>query len=388
MMTLDRGIVERLVRDALTKKFPDAHSRKAAGSEPGKVVVNVSARHAHVTQEDLERLFGKGHQLKPAKWLYQDGFFAAEETITLVGPRQRIIPNVRILGPCRDHSQVELAFTDAVALGLDIPVRKSGDIKNSPGCWIMGPAGMIHLEQGVIRHERHVHMGPADLARYGVKDGDTFFDAAQNARIVRAAEQYYRIMYQGSRESWNLRDRHMFETLQRLMQYRPKAKAIVWAHNSHIGNAAATSMGWEGEFNIGELCRTAYGEAAIAIGFGTDRGTVVAASDWDTPMEVKAVRPARSDSYEFLLRHAGHVRSLTDWRSPARADLRDLLSLPRLERAIGVVYRPDTELLSHYFRAVLSEQFDAYVWFETTRAVTPLGPERPKGTPESYPFGL
>ncbi len=173
MMTLDRGIVERLVRDALTKKLPSTSGR-GVGDDGAvtKLVVNVSARHAHVTQEDLERLFGKGHKLKPAKWLYQDGFFAAEETITVIGPRQRIIPNVRILGPCRDHSQIELAFTDAVALGLDVPVRKSGDHRDSPGCWIMGPAGMIHLERGVIRHERHVHMGPADLTRYGVKDGD------------------------------------------------------------------------------------------------------------------------------------------------------------------------------------------------------------------------
>ena len=223
---------------------------------------------------------------------------------------------------------------------------------------------------------------------YAARDGETFFDAAQNARIVRAAEQYYRIMYQGSRESWNLRDRHMFDTLQRLMQNRPKAKTIVWAHNSHIGNAAATSMGWEGEFNIGELCRTAYGEAMVAIGFGTDRGTVAAASDWGDPMEVKTVRPARTDSYEYLFRHAGHARALTDWRHPARRDLREMLAVPRLERAIGVVYRPDTELLSHYFRAVLSEQFDGYVWFETTRAVTPLGLDRPKGMVESYPFGL
>ena len=223
---------------------------------------------------------------------------------------------------------------------------------------------------------------------YEVWDGEKFFDAAQNARIVRAAEHYYRIMYQGSRESWNLRDRHMFDTLQRLMQHRPKAKAIVWAHNSHIGNAAATSMGWEGEFNIGELCRTAYGEAMVAIGFGTDRGTVAAASDWDSPMEVKTVRPARADSFEYLFRHAGHARTLTDWRHPSRSELRDMLAAPRLERAIGVVYRPDTELLSHYFRAVLSEQFDAYVWFESTKAVSPLGPERPMGTPESYPFGL
>jgi erythromycin esterase-like protein len=223
---------------------------------------------------------------------------------------------------------------------------------------------------------------------YAAQDGEPFFSAAQNARIVRAAEQYYRIMYQGARESWNLRDRHMFDTLQRLMEHRPKAKAIVWAHNSHIGNAAATSMGWEGEFNIGELCRTAYGNSMVAIGFGTDRGTVAAASDWDSPMEIKDVRPARSDSYEYMFRHAGHARTLTDWRSSARQDLRDLLAIPRLERAIGVIYRPDTELLSHYFRAVLSEQFDAYVWFENSRAVTPLTRGQAEGMPETYPFGL
>jgi erythromycin esterase-like protein len=224
---------------------------------------------------------------------------------------------------------------------------------------------------------------------YAAKDGEQFFDAAQNARIVRAAEQYYRIMYEGSRESWNLRDRHMFDTLNMLMRHRgPAAKAIVWAHNSHVGNAAATSMGWEGEFNIGELCRTAYGDDLVAIGFGTDRGTVAAASDWDAPMEFKTVLPARPDSYEYLFRRTGHARSLTDWQAPGHVELRELLSEPRLERAIGVVYRPDNELLSHYFRAVLSEQFDGYVWFETTRAVTPLGEEHMKGTAESYPFGL
>ena len=223
---------------------------------------------------------------------------------------------------------------------------------------------------------------------YAGHDGETFFNAAQNARIVRAAEQYYRTMYRGSRESWNLRDRHMFDTLQTLIHHRPKAKTIVWAHNSHVGNAAATSMGWEGEFNIGELCRTAYGEDMVAIGFGTDRGTVAAASDWDSPMEIKNVRTARDDSYEYLFRHAGHGRSLTDWRAPARGALREALSIPRLERAIGVVYRPDSELLSHYFQAVLSEQFDAYVWFETSRAITPLGTGHPEGMPETYPFGL
>lgn len=224
---------------------------------------------------------------------------------------------------------------------------------------------------------------------YSSRDGEPFFSASQNARIVRAAEQYYRAMYESSRESWNLRDRHMFDTLQRLMHHRgQKAKAVVWAHNSHIGNAAATSMGWEGEFNIGELCRTAFGNDLVAIGFGTDRGTVAAASDWDSPMEVKAVRPAREDSYEYLFHRTGRARSLTDWRRADRNELRKLLSESRLERAIGVVYRPDTELLSHYFHAVLSEQFDAYVWFDTTAAITPLKTEPPAGTPETYPFGL
>lgn len=206
---------------------------------------------------------------------------------------------------------------------------------------------------------------------YVAKDGEAFFDAEQNARIVRAAEEYYRIMYHGSTESWNLRDRHMFDTLQALLRRRPEAKAIVWAHNSHVGNAAATSMGWEGEFNIGELCRTAFGDDCIAIGFGTDRGTVAAATQWDDPMEIKTVRAAREDSFEYLFRRTGEPRSLTDWRI-AHPELREALSSPRLERAIGVIYRPETELQSHYFRAALSEQFDAFVWFEETHAVTPL----------------
>jgi propanediol utilization protein len=167
--TLDRPSIERLVREELTRQFA---GRERNGSAKNRLVVNISARHCHVTQADLERLFGKGHQLKPLKALYQDGFFAAEEAVTIVGPRQRVIPNLRILGPCRDHSQVELAFTDAISLGLDAPVRKSGDHRDSPGCYLLGPAGMIEMSRGVIRHERHVHMGPSDATAYGVKDGD------------------------------------------------------------------------------------------------------------------------------------------------------------------------------------------------------------------------
>jgi erythromycin esterase-like protein len=223
------------------------------------------------------------------------------------------------------------------------------------------------------------------------RDGEAYFDAVQNARIVRAAEQYYRIMYRGSRESWNLRDRHMFDTLQRVLENRgPGAKAVVWAHNSHIGDASATSMGWQGEFNIGELCRSAFRDDAISIGFGTDRGTVLAAHEWDGHAEIMQVRPARADSYEHLFRKTGISRSLTDWRSSRqdRRELRDLLREPRLERAIGVIYRPDTELTSHYFRAVLAEQFDAFVWFEETGAVTPFGSAELEPSAETYPFGL
>jgi propanediol utilization protein len=169
--TLDRSLIERLVRQALTEKLAgNGHALKAPAAP--RLVVNISARHCHVTQEDLERLFGKGHKLHVHKSLYQDGFFAAAETVTIIGPRHRLITGLRILGPCRDHSQVELAFTDAISLGLDIPVRKSGDHRDSPGCYLLGPAGMIELPRGVIRHERHVHMGPSDAAHYGVRDGE------------------------------------------------------------------------------------------------------------------------------------------------------------------------------------------------------------------------
>jgi len=219
-------------------------------------------------------------------------------------------------------------------------------------------------------------------------DGDDYFDAVQNARIVRAAESYYRAMYRGSVTSWNLRDRHMFDTLQALMAQRSNARTVIWAHNSHIGKASATAMGWNGEFNIGELVRAAYGDQAVLIGFGTDRGTVAAASDWGAQMQVMQVRPARDDSWEAAFRSTGYARSLTDWRKRKNDALGKVLSQSLLERAIGVVYRPQTELASHYFEAVLADQFDAYVWFEETRAVTPLGPERPHGAPETWPFGL
>ncbi len=169
-MSISRTDVERIVRDVLARQMGAVSD--VTPSKPNPLVVNISARHCHLTQEHVEVLFGKGHQLTPKKWLYQDGYFAAEETVAVVGPRRRMLPEVRVLGPCRGDSQVELAFTDSISLGLDLPVRISGDIQGTPGGLLVGPAGSLELRQGMIRAMRHVHMNPGEMAYYGVKSGD------------------------------------------------------------------------------------------------------------------------------------------------------------------------------------------------------------------------
>lgn len=166
---LHRAVVEHWVRVAVYQRLGKTLPRVAEAPNP--LVVNVSARHCHLTQEAVEVLFGKGHQLTPMKWLYQDGQFAAKESLTLIGPRSRVISNLRILGPCRTLNQVELAYTDAIALGFDIPLRLSGNIEGTPGGMLMGPAGFFEMKQGVIRALRHVHMHPDDADFYGVKNG-------------------------------------------------------------------------------------------------------------------------------------------------------------------------------------------------------------------------
>ncbi|HEX9965878.1 MAG TPA: protein-L-isoaspartate(D-aspartate) O-methyltransferase [Allosphingosinicella sp.] len=220
---------------------------------------------------------------------------------------------------------------------------------------------------------------------------DEWLDAAANARLIKNAEAYYRVMYYGSAESWNLRDTHMFETLCQLLEAKgPEAKAVVWAHNSHIGNAAHTEMGQvREELNIGQLAKERFGHEARLIGFGTHGGTVAAATDWDEPMEVKTVRPSLPGSYERLCHDSGLPRFLLDLREGAAHDrIVEALLEPRLERFIGVIYRPETERWSHYAEAVLPNQFDAWVWFDETEAVTPLGEEPQSGEDETYPFGL
>jgi erythromycin esterase-like protein len=229
-----------------------------------------------------------------------------------------------------------------------------------------------------------------ELVRRQRRDGrdDDLLDAAANARLVASAEEYYRVMYYGGAESWNLRDTHMADTLDQLLRARgPDSKAVVWAHNSHIGDARETDMGWSREeLNLGQLCRERYGEAAALIGFGTHTGKVTAATDWGGEMEVKAVNPSRHDSIERLFHDAGVSPALLDFG--AHPELAEALAQPRLERFIGVIYRPDTERWSHYAEARISRQFDAWVWFDETSAVSPIGGETNDGPADTFPFGL
>jgi protein-L-isoaspartate(D-aspartate) O-methyltransferase len=262
--------------------------------------------------------------------------------------------------------------------------------------WRSDPAsyGRMALSEGYARCEEPVvaqlrALFEQSRALAG-KDGDDFLDAVQNARLVASAEAYYRAMYYGSAESWNLRDTHMFDTLELLLRAKgPHAKAVVWAHNSHIGDARHTDMGTaRGELNLGQLCREHHGEEARLIGFGTHAGTVAAATDWDGPMDIKRINPSRPDSYERLCHDSGLGCFFLDLRAGQRDEAREALMDSHLERFIGVIYRPDTERWSHYSTAVLPRQVDAWIWFDETQAITPLPATQRKGAEETYPFGL
>lgn len=223
-------------------------------------------------------------------------------------------------------------------------------------------------------------------------DVRAWFDAEQNARLIANAERYYRAMYLGSVHSWNLRDLHMFETLQAILEHGGEgSRAVIWAHNSHLGDARATEMGARGEHNLGQLCRQAYGDAAYLVGFGTHTGTVAAARGWDEPMRIVRVCPSHERSYERLCHEARIARFMLPLREgQGRAEVRTALMTPRLERAIGVIYRPETELASHYFQAVLPAQFDEWIWFDESRAVSALRQTRTvlEAEKETWPFGL
>jgi erythromycin esterase-like protein len=231
------------------------------------------------------------------------------------------------------------------------------------------------------------------LSRDGTIGKEELFFAEQNARLVKNAEEYYRSMFRGRASSWNLRDRHMVETIEALVSHlngSRQPKAVVWAHNSHLGDASATEMSQHGELNVGQLIRQRFGNEAVLIGFTTHHGSVTAASDWGAMAERRNVRPALRGSYEELFHEAALDRFWIDLRS-VDEKMMSTLHGPRLERAIGVIYRPESERLSHYFHATLAKQFDVIIHFDETRAVEPL--ERnsawDKGElPETYPFNV
>ncbi len=232
------------------------------------------------------------------------------------------------------------------------------------------------------------------LAQDGQQARDALFYAQQNARLVMNAERYYRTMFRGRVSSWNLRDHHMTQTLDSLEQHltsatREPAKIVVWGHNSHIGDARATEVGRMGEWNIGQLMRERHGKEAVLIGFSTYQGTVTAASDWGETAVKKRVRNALPGSYEALFHQTGIARFMLNLRD--NDQLTQLLGNDRLQRAIGVIYRPETERASHYFQAMLSQQFDAILHFDETRAVEPLEHERHWSlgeAPETFPVGV
>ena len=249
-------------------------------------------------------------------------------------------------------------------------------------------------EEAVLRELAELRRREAEyLQRDGRIAADEFFCAERNAVTVKNAEEYYRTMFRGDVSSWNLRDQHMRETLVALADHLSSgaspSRVVVWAHNSHLGDARATEMSERGELNLGQLVRESFGREAVAIGFTTHTGTVTAASDWDEPAERKNVRAALPDSYEALFHAAGLPRFWLDFeKHPALANE---LRAPRLERAIGVIYRPETERVSHYFKACLPDQFDAVFHFDETRAVEPLertAREKPTEVEETFPSGL
>jgi erythromycin esterase-like protein len=224
--------------------------------------------------------------------------------------------------------------------------------------------------------------------------GNDYFSAQQNAELVKNAEEYYRAMFRGRPNTWNLRDRHMFETLEKLAAHletrlEREPRLIIWAHNSHLGNAAATDMGRRGEINIGQLITEKYGRTGLAVGFSTSRGTVTAATDWDTPAKTKTIRAPLPGSYEELFSRLEKKSFYLDLTAENEAI--DALREERLQRAIGVIYRPETERISHYFHASLPRQFDFMVHIDETEAVIPLSGrmhKRPGEMDETYPSGI
>ncbi len=291
-----------------------------------------------------------------------------------------------------------IAYLEAVdPAGADRARERYACLEEFGGAQAYGRAATAGIDEpcreGVVNQLTELQrLAAAYLRRDGIAAEDEQFYAEQNARLIASAEEYYRSMFAAPDSSWNLRDRHMMGTLERLRAHLSRhgewSRLVVWEHNSHVGDARMTGMSRRGELNLGQLARERWGEDVFIVGFTTYTGTVTAASAWDAPAERKRVRPALTNSFEHLFHELGEPRFLLDL---AGEEASRVLAEPRLERAIGVIYRPETERASHYFPARLAGQFDAVVHIDETRAVEPL--ERTSGweagePPETYPTAL
>jgi protein-L-isoaspartate(D-aspartate) O-methyltransferase len=261
--------------------------------------------------------------------------------------------------------------------------------------WAKDPTiyGQAILTKQYKRYEKEVLAILRNLLKsrlnYAHADGQRYFSTEQNARLIADAEGYYKTLYYAEQDSWSQRDQHMFDTLQSILSFHGKdSKVIIWGNNSHIGDARATQMSARGEFNLGQLVREQYQRNAYSIGFGTDHGTVAAASEWGGPMEIKTLQPAHADSYEGLCHKVATNNFLLPLSKPIQPALRKRLLAERLERSVGAIYRPESELQNHYFHTCLPQQFDEYIWFDETRAVEPLNRVNGGGLLANFPFGV
>ena len=377
-------------RAAITRRFVERHGFTIVAAEadwPDAAVLDRHIRH-RPSRAGASRPF----QRFPT-WMWRNGVIA------------RLMKDLHALNRGRDPERMAGFYgldiynmsgsIEAVLAYLDEADPEAAAVaRERYGCltpWQAEPAtyGRAALSKGYAECEEAVVKQCRELVNQALDRDGEVFGAAMNARLIASAEKYYRVMYYGGAESWNLRDSHMADTLEHLLDNGgPDAKALVWAHNSHIGDARATDMGAvRGEHNIGQLAREKWGDDVALIGFGTHTGTVSAATDWDGEREVKRVLPSRPDSHERLCHDSEVPRFLL--LPNEHEPLRRRLSEPRLQRFIGVIYRPETERWSHYSEAVLPEQFDGYVWFDETCALEPLAEREPHtGVPETFPFGV
>ncbi len=385
-----------LARAAITRRLIERHGFTMVAVEadwPDAAVVDRLVRHRPSLPE-AEAPFTRF-----PTWMWRNAEFQAFVG-WLTGHNARLDERARISFHGLDLYAMTTSITAVIGYLDRTDPEAASEARKLYGClkpWKEQPAIYGHMalseghgrcEAGVVEMLRKLF---ANESVYAVGDPDSFLDAAQNARLIANAEAYYRAMYYGSAASWNLRDEHMADTLELLLQRKgPNAKAVVWAHNSHIGDARHTSMGRNREeLNLGQLVRERYDGEACLIGFGTHSGTVSAADDWDEPMKIKTINASRADSFERIMHNSGMARFLLDLREGEASEaLRESLTVERLERYIGVIYRPETERWSHYSQASLAKEYDGFVWFDTTEAVDAGRELGAAGSDELWPSGL